>query len=355
MSGRLCFAAVLLWSASSVTVLPAQTRLPPPDIQRAVAYWDAAIKADPRNAAVSWTAASFFESINPELYLKYLEATVDVDGNHPLAVRPLAHFYGLALFEGSPFAAHAKAALEKSQNVWILGNAAYMLQSKYNESLQAHSPKTHASKLAERYFAKAQSLDPRLDRNAILPKLDLAEVARAHKAGLLARRQWQKQADDALAKVVRLPVEAFPELPPALSAVLRARNCRIPQLPYGSLKHNVIRGQFFAAGENGWAVFCSADNRTALLAFRNDQDRNPDTVTVDEDRTYLQDIGGGKIAFSRQIAPVGKDFITGHQLSGSALRNPLIKHHGIDDAFVEKGSRVWYFHDGKWLQLPGSD
>jgi hypothetical protein len=36
--------------------------------------------------------------------------------------------------------------------------------------------------------------------------------------------------------------------------------------------------------EAGWVVFCSANNSTAMLAFRNDRDTNPDTVTTSEDR-----------------------------------------------------------------------
>jgi hypothetical protein len=34
---------------------------------------------------------------------------------------------------------------------------------------------------------------------------------------------------------------------------------------------------------------------------------------------------------------------------------PPIDHHGIDDAFLEKGSITWYFYRGKWLQLTGAD
>src|ERR1019366_1252872 len=76
--------------------------------------------------------------------------------------------------------------------------------------------------------------------------------------------------------------------PPTVAGVLRARNCRVPQPSADGAPRNVIRGEFFAKGEAGWAVLCSVNNSTALLAFRNDRDTNPDTVTTSEDRNYLQ-------------------------------------------------------------------
>ena len=60
----------------------------------------------------------------------------------------------------------------------------------------------------------------------------------------------------------------------------------------------MIRGEFFATGEAGWAVLCSVNNSTALLAFRNDRDTNPQTVTTSEDRSYLQGLGGDQIGYS---------------------------------------------------------
>ncbi|PYR66590.1 MAG: hypothetical protein DMG20_12690 [Acidobacteria bacterium] len=34
---------------------------------------------------------------------------------------------------------------------------------------------------------------------------------------------------------------------------------------------------------------------------------------------------------------------------------PPIDHLGINDVFIEKASVVWYFYQGKWLQLQGAD
>ncbi len=190
---------------------------------------------------------------------------------------------------------------------------------------------------------------------AILPQIDLREIARARQVERQAQRDWQARAEEAIGKIRRLPVEAFPELPTAVAGVLRARNCRVPQPSPEGAPRNVIRGEFFAQGEAGWAVLCSVNNSTALLAFRNDRDTNPDTVTTSDDRIYLQGLDGDQMGYSREITAVGRDFIMRHYRAYGGPEPPPIDHHGIDDAFLEKASITWYFHQGKWLQLQGAD
>lgn len=332
-----------------------QGELSPADYRRAVALWDASAKAKPGDAAVQWNAASFFQDLDPELHMHYLEATAAADPNHPFALRPLADFYALSILGRGPLASRAQAGLEASNNVWVLGNAAYMLQSQYNQTVQVGAPNPRAAELAERYFLRAKALAPNLDRQAILPQLDPQAIARARQIELQAQRDWQARAEEAIGKIRRLPVEAFPELPAAVVEVLRARNCRVPQPSPGGAPRNVIRGEFFARGEAGWAVLCSVNNSTALLAFRNDRDTDPDTVTTSEDRNYLQGLDGDTIRYSREITAAGRDFIIRHYRAYGGPEPPPIDHHGIDDAFLEKASITWYFHNGKWLRLQGAD
>jgi hypothetical protein len=333
-----------------------QAELTPADYRRATALWEAAAKAKPGDAALQWNAASFFQSLDPGLHLHFLEATAAADPNHPFALRPLADLYALSILQGGPLASRAQAGLEASRNVWVLGNAAYMLQSQYNQTLQMGAPNPRAAELAERYFLRAQALAPNLDRKAILPQLDLQAIARARRVELQHQRDWEVRAGEAVGKIRRLPVTAFPQLPPAVAGVLRARNCRVPQPPPEGAPRNVIRGEFFARGEAGWAVLCSVNNSTALLAFRNDRDTNPQTVTTSEDRSYLEELdGNNQIGYSHEITAVGRDFIMRHYRGYGGPEPPPIDHHGIDDAFLGKASSTWYFHDGRWLKLTGSD
>jgi hypothetical protein len=329
--------------------------LTPADYRRAIALWDAAAKAKSGDAAVQWNAASFFQDLDPERYMRYLEATAAADPNHPFALRPLADFYALSILGRGQFAARAEAGLEASNNVWVLGNAAYMFQSQYNRAFQMGVPNSRAAELAERYFLRAKALDPKLSRQAILPQLDPQGIASARQAELRGQRDWEARAGEATGKIRRLPVEAFPELPSAVAGVLRNRNCRAPQPSAGGAPRNVIRGQFFAKGEAGWAVLCSANNSTTLLAFRNDRDTNPDTVITSDDRNYLQGLDGDNIGYSHEITAAGRDFIMRHYRAYGGPEPPPIDHQGIDDAFLEKASITWYFHNGKWLRLQGAD
>src|SRR5580700_8950698 len=189
-----------------------KAELAPADYRRAVALWAAAARTAPRDAAVEWNAASFFQDLDPELHMQYLEATAVADPNHPFALRPLAYLYALSILEGGPLAAHAQAGLEASKNMWVLSNAAYMLQSQYNQTVQRGAPNSRAAELAERYFLRAKALDPKLDRQTILPQLDPLVMARARETEQRAERDFQARADEAIGKIRRLPVEAFPEL-----------------------------------------------------------------------------------------------------------------------------------------------
>lgn len=329
--------------------------LTPEAYRRAVALWETATKAQSADAAVQWNAASFFQALDPVLYMHYLEATIAADPNHPYALRPLADFYALSILERGPLAARAQAGLEASKNIWVLGNAAYMLQSQYNRRVQIGAPNSRDAELAERYFLRAKALAPNLDRQTILPQLDPQAIARARQSDQQAQQDWQARAEAAVGKIRRLPVEAFPALPATVAGVLRARHCTVPQPALGGAVHNVIRGEFFAKGEAGWAVFCSANHSTALLAFRNDRDTNPVTVNTSEDRQYLQGLDGNHIGYSREITAAGRDFIMRHYRANGGPPPPPIDHQGIDDAFLEKASVTWYFYQGKWLQLSGAD
>ena len=328
--------------------------LTPAEYRRATVLWDAAARARLGNAAVQWNAASFFQDLDLGLHLRYLEATAAADPNHPFALRPLADFYALTVLNGGPLAPRAEAGLEASNNVWVLGNAAYMLQSQYNRTLQMGAPNPRAAALAERYFLRAKALDPNLDRQAILPQLDPQATARARQGEVQATKAWQARAEEAAGKIRRLPVESFGELPAAVVRVLNARNCKVPQ-PSEGAPRNVIRGEFFVKGESGWAVLCSVNRSTTLLVFRNDRDTSPDTVNSSEDRSYLQGLGGGEIGYSREITAAGRDFILRHYRAYGGPEPPPIEHQGIDDAFVGKASVTWYFHRGKWQRLQGAD
>ena len=73
------------------------------------------------------------------------------------------------------------------------------------------------------------------------------------------------------------------------------------------------------------------------------------------DLNYLQDIGGGVLGFSRALGVASPRYIQERYEVYGGLEPPPLDHDGVNDAFVEKGSVVWYWYEGQWLQLTGAD
>lgn len=154
----------------------------------------------------------------------------------------------------------------------------------------------------------------------------------------------------------RLPPRTFRQLPTAIVESLEARKCLIPQYPYIKTPHNVIRGSFTGAKLNEWAALCSRKGTSSILVFRADSAKLVAEIAAAKDENYLQDLdGSGSLGYSRVISAVGKDYILEHYKWYGGPEPPPITHQGINDAFAEKASVVWYFYRGKWLEMQGAD
>ena len=168
---------------------------------------------------------------------------------------------------------------------------------------------------------------------------------------LVLEDQW----DVADLATVRLEPHKFPMLPATVQTDLVLRGCTIPQPWLADTPENVIRGNFLASGENAWAVLCSRQLRSSVLVYVEGFEA-PVELNPRADREFLQVVTpSGEIGYSRGIFTASPTYIQekleryGVPLSGN------LDHDGIADAFLEKGSTVWYYSDGSWLQLPGSD
>jgi hypothetical protein len=156
-------------------------------------------------------------------------------------------------------------------------------------------------------------------------------------------------------EVVRLPSTAFQQLPQNLATDLQRRGCTIPQVPMIKGRQNVIRGEFQKRGQTDWAVLCSVGRVSTILVFWNGSEIEPAEVGQMNDQDRLQSWTDGKMVYSRQIKPVGKPYIMEHYQAYGGPKPPLINHQGVNDVFVGKASVVWYWYQGKWLQLAGAD
>lgn len=155
--------------------------------------------------------------------------------------------------------------------------------------------------------------------------------------------------------VRRLRAEDYPELPSGVVAILQSRHCTIPQPNKDGPARNVIQGEFFGRRQKGWAVLCSSAGKSSILVFRNNNDSSPEEIAESPDNQFLIDTWQGETVYSREISAVDRRFILRHYRTYGGPRSPPIDHNGIDDAFLEKASITWYWHNGKWVQLQGAD
>lgn len=156
--------------------------------------------------------------------------------------------------------------------------------------------------------------------------------------------------------IARLRPSEIPNLPPAVRKELERRGCAVPQtFVAGGRPHNVIRGQFSSASQMDWAVLCSRAGTSSILVFRGGSVKAIAELAANADSVYLQNIGGGKIGFSRALGVASpRDIRELYETRGGAEPPPL-DHDGIADIFVEKGSVVWYWREGRWAELTGAD
>jgi hypothetical protein len=145
------------------------------------------------------------------------------------------------------------------------------------------------------------------------------------------------------------------QLPAAIVADLEHRACTIPQVWFDSVPGNVLSGHFRNATQVDWAVLCSVNRVSSILVYRAGRTDSVAELATTPDRDLLQGVGAGRIGYSRAIRVVGAEVMRRYRRAGDGSPLPPLDHQGIEDAFVEKASLVWYWHEGKWLTLPGAD
>lgn len=155
--------------------------------------------------------------------------------------------------------------------------------------------------------------------------------------------------------VSRLAPSAFPQLPATVAGELTRRGCSIPQASGVHSKHNVIRGRFARREQTDWAVLCSAHGSSSILIFWNGSAANVSSIEPEAESIRMQSDAAGRMVHSRNIEPVGKDYIVEHYRAYGGPEPPPIDHDGINDIFVGKASVVLYLYRGKWLHLTGAD
>jgi hypothetical protein len=134
--------------------------------------------------------------------------------------------------------------------------------------------------------------------------------------------------------------------------------CTIPQAhesPARRSPNNVIRGRFYDAERESWAVLCSVQDTVRLLVFRDAADTKPETLQGGLESDWMQTTGPDSAGFSWAITVADEAKIRWYHSQYGGAPLPPLDHDGIDSHFLEKASVVLYHHRGKWLRLQGAD
>jgi hypothetical protein len=162
--------------------------------------------------------------------------------------------------------------------------------------------------------------------------------------------------DKAARAIVRLPPEAFPNLPASVTAELRKRGCTVPQpTSFTSTKANVISGSFASPGQIDYAALCSRNGSSHIFVVWGGPTRCPPVLQNADDRSYLQVFDPPKIGYSRFIAPATQRAIAYYRANVGGPKPPDTRHTGIEDIFAEKASAIFYCARGRWKRLQGMD
>jgi hypothetical protein len=160
----------------------------------------------------------------------------------------------------------------------------------------------------------------------------------------------------AILDLERLPPSTFRQLPRNVVRSLHARGCAIPQTDLEPKPNNVISGEFAKRGQTDWAVLCSRGGNSSILVFWGRGIKSPAELAKAPDDAYWLGNNEEGFHYYRHLMTADRKYILVHYREyGRGEFIPPIKHDGIDDGFLEKGSEVYYFYRGKWVSLPGAD
>lgn len=172
----------------------------------------------------------------------------------------------------------------------------------------------------------------------------------------LARWQLPQDFTRADAATRRLAPSAIPNVPPKVRRTLEQRGCTVPQVPGKAAPHNAIRGAFTVRGTAEWAVLCSREKVSSIVVIAESSGAIVAEVGPRADALSLQTISPpDTIWYSRAISRVDARRVRIVALRELGRSAPAIVHDGIDDAFVEKASVVWYWDGKTWLRFTGAD
>jgi hypothetical protein len=152
-----------------------------------------------------------------------------------------------------------------------------------------------------------------------------------------------------------LPVNAFPQLPPAIQAQLNQRGCLVPQTYEAHRPENVVNASLEHRGSSDWAVLCSVNGTVSLLIFFSSSASEPTVLASAPETSRLQAHGASNIlGFNWGIDPASPEDIHEAQLN-MHRPPPRPEHDGIADSIVEGRTFYRFYSHGAWTILDTED
>ncbi len=152
-----------------------------------------------------------------------------------------------------------------------------------------------------------------------------------------------------------LPVNAFPQLPPAIQTQLTNRGCLIPQTYEAHQPENVVHAGLDRHGSSDWAVLCSVNGTVSLLVFLSDNDREPTVLATASETSRLQPHGSSnRLGFNWAIDAASPEIVHEAQLN---MHHPpsRLDHDALADSIIEGRTIYRFYTHGAWTTLDTED
>jgi hypothetical protein len=152
-----------------------------------------------------------------------------------------------------------------------------------------------------------------------------------------------------------LPVNSFPQLPPAVQEVLTRRGCLIPQTYEAHRPENVVHASLERAGSSDWAVLCSVHGTVSLLTFFPNESPDPKVLATAPETERLQSHGAGDVlGFNWAIDSATPQQIHEAQLG---MRHPPLRldHDALADSVIDQRTVYHFYSMNAWTLLDTQD
>jgi hypothetical protein len=152
-----------------------------------------------------------------------------------------------------------------------------------------------------------------------------------------------------------LPVNAYPQLPPAVKERLTHRGCLIPQTYEARQPENVLHASLERHGSSDWAVLCSVNGTVSLLVFLSSRDGEPSVLASAPETSRLQSHGTSNVlGFNWSIDPASPEQIHDAQLG---MRHPpaRLDHDALSDSAVDHNTIYRFYSKDTWTVIDTQD